>query len=175
MAARVAAVWDKGSAAIFDVEVESQYFVATWSIFAPGCGGFGGQRGPSRAQSPEAGPEVETSVATFGTQAALYRLTGDRHLIHIDPDAARAIGQPRPILHGLCTLAAAVLRIAAVLGVHPADLLELGGRFAAPVLPGQELDLALWRADAGVSFRARHGGADVLVDGFARFATTERS
>jgi acyl dehydratase len=175
MAARVAAVWDKGSAAIFDVEVESQYFVATWSIFAPGCGGFGGPRGPSRAQPPEAGPEVETSVATFGTQAALYRLTGDRHLIHIDPDAARAIGQPRPILHGLCTLAAAVLRIAAVLGVHPADLLELGGRFAAPVLPGQELDLALWRADAGVSFRARRGGADVLVDGFARFATTERS
>jgi len=175
MAARVSAVWDKGPAAIFDVEVESEYFVATWSIFAPGRGGFGGERGPSRSQPPEAGPDVETSLSTFGTQAALYRLTGDRHLIHIDPDSARAIGQPRPILHGLCTLAAAVLRLAAVLGVHPADLADLDGRFAAPVLPGQELDLALWRADTGMAFRARRGGADVLTDGFARFASTERS
>src|SRR5699024_9816601 len=33
MAARVSNVWDKGSAAIFDVEVTSRYFTATWSIF----------------------------------------------------------------------------------------------------------------------------------------------
>jgi acyl dehydratase len=175
MFAKVAAVWDKGSAAIFDVEVESEYFVAGWSIFAPGRGGFGGERGPSRAKPPEGEPDIETSLPTFSTQAALYRLTGDRHLIHIDPDAAAAIGQPRPILHGLCTLAAATLRIAAALDVHPADLVGLGGRFAAPVLPGQTLDLALWRADGGTSFRARHEGTDVLTDGFARFAGTERS
>jgi acyl dehydratase len=176
MTAEVADVWDKGSAAIFDVEVESDYFVATWSIFAPGRGDFGGQRGPSRPQSPEGEPDIETSLPTFSTQAALYRLTGDRHLIHVNPDAAAAIGQPRPILHGLCTLAAATLRIAVALGVHPADLVELGGRFAAPVLPGQELDLALWHVeDGGTSFRARHEGTDVLTDGFARFAGTERS
>jgi acyl dehydratase len=175
MAAKVAAIWDKGAAAIFDVQVESEYFVATWSIFAPGRGGFGGERGPSRPRPPEAEPDVETSLPTFANQAALYRLTGDRHLIHVDPAAAAEIGQPGPILHGLCTLAAATLRIAAVLGLHPADLVELGGRFAAPVLPGQELDLALWRVEGGTSFRAQNDGTDVLTDGVARFAGTERS
>jgi len=188
MTARVGAVWDKGSAAIFDVEVASECFVATWSIFAPGRGGFsggppasggvaggGGGRGPSCLQPPEGEPDIETSLPTFTNQAALYRLTGDRHLIHIDPDATAAIGQPRPILHGLCTLAAATLRIAAALGVHPADLVDLSGRFAAPVLPGQDLDLALWRTDSGLAFRASHAGTDVLTDGCARFATPERS
>ena len=107
--------------------------------------------------------------STSANQAALYRLTGDRHLIHIDPDAAAAIGQPRPILHGLCTLAAAVLRIAAATGAHPADLLELSGRFAAPVLPGQQLDLQLWSGGGETAFRALHAGTPVLTSGTVRF------
>jgi acyl dehydratase len=168
MTARVAAVWDKGSAAVFDVLVESDYFRATWSIFAPGRGGFDGERGPAAPPATDAPPEVETTLPTAENQAALYRLTGDRHLIHIDPTAAAAIGQPRPILHGLCTLAAATVRIAKVTGAHPADLLELSGRFAAPVLPGEPLQLQLWRGDA-VSFRALHAGRPVLTAGSVRF------
>lgn len=46
--ASVGEVWDKGAAAVFEVKVECEYFVATWSLFAPGAGGFGGERGPSR-------------------------------------------------------------------------------------------------------------------------------
>ncbi len=48
MKASVSAVWDKGSAAVYDVTVESDFFLATWSLFAPGRGGFGGERGPGR-------------------------------------------------------------------------------------------------------------------------------
>lgn len=169
MSAHVGDVWDKGSAAVFDVVVESSYFRATWSIFAPGRGGFGGSRGPFGPPPSEGEPQLQTGVSTFSTQAALYRLTGDRHLIHIDPNAAVAIGQPRPILHGLCTLAAVVLRIAAVTGAHPADLVELGGRFAAPVLPGQRLDVQLWRGATDTAFRAVHEGAAVLTAGTVRF------
>ncbi|WP_205719771.1 MaoC/PaaZ C-terminal domain-containing protein [Actinomadura geliboluensis] len=46
------------------------------------------------------------TVRTATNQAALYRLLGDRHHLHIDPGAARTAGMPRPIMHGLCTLAA---------------------------------------------------------------------
>lgn len=166
MSAHVGAVWDKGSAAVFDVVVDSDYFRATWSIFAPGRGGFGGERGPGSPPAPDAPQDVETTLPTAENQAALYRLTGDRHLIHIDPAAAAAIGQPRPILHGLCTLAAATLRIAAVTGAHPADLVELSGRFAAPVLPGQQLDLQVW---TGGAFRVLHAGTPVLTAGKLRF------
>ncbi|MEK8145906.1 MaoC/PaaZ C-terminal domain-containing protein [Streptomyces sp. M10(2022)] len=73
---------------------------------------------------------------TLPTQAALYRLLGDRHPMHIDPSAARAAGMHRPFLHGLCTLAATTLELAPALGAHPADLVELRARFASPVFPG---------------------------------------
>lgn len=64
MSARVGEVWDKGRAAVFEVVVESDHFVATWSLFAPGAGGFGGDRGPSAPSAPEGEPTV---VGTFTT------------------------------------------------------------------------------------------------------------
>lgn len=172
MAARVGAVWDKGTAAVFDVVVESASFRATWSIFAPGRGGFGGDRGPGRSPALDAPPDVVRPLATAENQAALYRLTGDRHLIHIDPVAAAAIGQPRPIMHGLCTLAAATLEVARAAGAHPADLAELSGRFAAPVLPGERLELQMWTGET-TQFRALRDGAPAVTAGRVRFRVPE--
>jgi hypothetical protein len=85
MSARVEAVWDKGSAAIFDVAVESDCSVATWSIFAPGAGGFGGDRGPAGPTPSQAEPDTWLELATAANQAALYRLLGDQQHMHIDP------------------------------------------------------------------------------------------
>jgi acyl dehydratase len=138
---RVENVWDKGNSAIFDVAVECEYFTAVWSIFAPGSGGFGGERGSSSAKVENLQPV--TRFTTPENAAALYRLCGDRHAIHIDPKAARAIGQDRPILHGLATLSYSALALARYRGVHPADLTSLSGRFRAVVLPGTRLTLSV--------------------------------
>ncbi|WP_223280859.1 MaoC/PaaZ C-terminal domain-containing protein [Streptomyces antnestii] len=162
-------VWDKGGAAVFEVAVDSPYFHAVWSVFAPGRGGFGGERGPGRPAAPVGEPTHRTNLETFPAQAALYRLTGDRHLIHIDPAAATAIGQPRPILHGLCTLAGTVLRLADAVGAHPADLAELDGRFAAPVLPGETLDITAWQDGDRSTFEVARDGESVLSAGHIRF------
>lgn len=167
MAARVGDVWDKGSAAVFEVIVESEEFTATWSLFAPGFGGFDGERGPSRPASADRGAGVVTALSTFPTQAALYRLTGDRHHIHIDPEASARIGQPTPILQGLCTLAATTLALAAEQGSHPADLATLQGRFSGPVVPGDVLEIESW---AEGDFEVRHDGAPVISEGKAVFA-----
>lgn len=144
MSARVAEVWDKGSAAVFDVEVESDYFVATWSLFAPGIGGFGGERGPGRPAPPEGDPSWAGELPLAENQALLYRLLGDRHHIHVDPEAAAVIGEPRPILHGLATLGAASLVAATQEDAHPAELTRLEGRFVAPVYPGERLEVLGW-------------------------------
>lgn len=170
MAARVGEVWDKGRAAVFEVVVESDHFVATWSLFAPGSGGFGGDRGPSAPSAPEQAPAVVGTLTTNPNQAALYRLTGDRHHIHIDPDAAACIGQPRPILHGMCTLAATTLPLAGMLGSHPADLKALSGRFAAPVVPGDTARIHVWGDAADASFDVATTGGAVLTGGRAVFA-----
>lgn len=168
--ASVGEVWDKGAAAVFEVKVECEYFVATWSIFAPGAGGFGGERGPSKQAGPEGDPNITAELETALNVAALYRLTGDRHHIHIDPEAAAGIGQPRPIMHGLCTLAAATLPLAKELGVHPADLTELQGRFAAPMFPGDTAELKAWGNASGLSFELVREGKPAISGGYAVFA-----
>lgn len=166
MCARVGEVWDKGSAAVFEVEVSSEYFVATWSIFAPGAGGFDGERGPSAPARPATDPSLSLAVPTSPNQAALYRLLGDRHHMHVDPEAARAAGQPRPFLHGLATLASVTLPLARRLGVHPADLTALEGRFAAPVFPGDRLEVAAWADDdKGASFEVTAEGRPAVSGG----------
>jgi acyl dehydratase len=167
LSARVGDVWDKGAAAIFDVIVECAEFTATWSLFAPGVGGFGGERGPARVSTEERSSGARSAVKTFPTQAALYRLTGDRHHIHIDPEASARIGQPVPILQGLCTLAATTLVLAGERGAHPADLASLQGRFSGPVVPGDDLEVESW---ADGAFEVRRDGAPAISDGRAVFA-----
>lgn len=168
----VAGVWDKGRSAVIDVEAECEYFRSTYSIFLPGRGGWGGPRGV--ATTPSNTTDVEPTwtggFLTSPEQAALYRLTGDRHLIHIDPDAARAAGLPGVILHGLCTLGIAAREIAAAVGAHPSDLRRLEARFASPVIPGAQLQLhGTAGSDGLVQFSACSGANTVLTAGRATF------
>jgi len=164
-------VWDKGRAAMVDVEVASDQFTATYSIFLPGRGGFGGERGPSAA--PPAAAVTAAAAARFDTspeQAALYRLTGDRHPIHIDPGVAGANGFERPILHGLCTLGIVAREVAATVDAHPADLVAPEARLAAPVLPGDAIEVAVAGGADDTAFEARVGETVVLAAGRATFA-----
>lgn len=166
ISARVGQVWDKGSAAVFEVEIASSLFTATWSIFSPGGGGFGGERGPSRPAAADAEPSWTRPLRPAANAAALYRLLGDRHAIHIDPAAAAAIGQPAPILHGLATLTSAAIVAAEVHDAHPCDLTYLEGRFGSPVFPGEELTVQGY-GEAGFEVRSERGVA--IQAGQARF------
>ncbi|GAB3477559.1 MaoC/PaaZ C-terminal domain-containing protein [Nocardiopsis coralliicola] len=172
MSARVAEVWDKGSAAVFEVEVSSPFSTAVWTLFAPGRGGFGGDRGSGSAGAPPGGehPARTAEVRIGPDQAALYRLLGDRHAMHIDPEAARAAGMPRPFLHGLCTVSTLALALADGTGAHPADLASLECRFAAPVFPGDTLSLAYSGPRSALSFSAARNAAPVITRASARFA-----
>jgi hypothetical protein len=171
LVARVTDVWDKGSAAIFDIEVGCEHFRAVYSIFAPGQGGWGGERGPSARRDPESSPTRVARLQTKRESAVLYRLTGDRHLIHVDPEAARAIGRPRPILHGLCTLGYAARSLPALFGRRPDEPVGLEARFAASVLPGDPLELRAWEPldDGSVPFSVATPEAVVLSGGLIRF------
>lgn len=171
LVARVVDVWDKGSAALFDIEVACEHFRAVYSIFAPGQGGWGGERGPSARRDPESAPDCRARLQTSRESAVLYRLLGDRHLIHVDPEAAHAIGQPRPILHGLCTLGFAARALPGLLGRRPGELLALEARFAAAVLPGDPLELRVWEPldDGSVPFSVATPEAVALSGGLMRF------
>jgi acyl dehydratase len=167
--AAITDVWDKGTAALIDIGVTSETFDAIYTIFVPGAGGFGGERGSRPVALPETAVERLTSVGTTPNQAALYRLTGDGHPVHIDPAAAAAAGFPRPILHGLCTLGCVVLAGARALGEDPTALRELTARFSAAVFPGDTLEVGLWEREPGHSFQATDERSTPVMSGSLAF------
>ncbi|MGI9294350.1 MAG: MaoC/PaaZ C-terminal domain-containing protein [Pseudomonadales bacterium] len=168
---RVVNVWDKGKAAVVDIEVSADIFTASYAIFLPGLGGWGGERGPSAA-SADSQPEYDwkSIVETVEDQATLYRLTGDRHPIHIDSEVARANGFDRPILHGLCTLGIAAREIANAVDAHPANLREIEAKLAAPVMSGDTIEVCAAKTSQGqLRFEATVGETVVLKGGRALF------
>lgn len=166
---RVASVWDKGKASMVEIAVSCEFFTASYAIFLPGIGGWGGERGPSSTSKDVEQTDWRGSFQTVAGQAAFYRLTGDRHPVHIDPEIARANGFDQPILHGLCTLGIAAREVAGAVGAHPCDLKYLEARLAAPVLPGATIDLVAQTSGNDVIFEAKVDETTVLKSGEARF------
>jgi acyl dehydratase len=174
VARRVTGVWDKGRAAIVDVEDEiaepasgDVLAVARSSWWVAGAGGFGGDRGAGgdSVVLPTHRPaDHRITIPTSPEQAALHRLAGDRNPVHIDPELARAAGQPRPFLHGLCTLGAAGHALDRLAGRHR-RLATLAGRFARPVFPGDTLFVEAWADGEGAVVGRVRVRDVVVVDG----------
>jgi acyl dehydratase len=155
---RVAEVWDKGKAAVIGSEgiVEDEkglLFTTKATLFIRGAGGFGGERGPSTAglnQPPDRQPDHVIEDVTRPEQGAIYRLSGDRNPIHIDPDFAKMAGFEKPFMHGLCTygfVGRALLK--ALCGGDPARLRHFEARFADQVYFGDTIVTKVWRVSEG--------------------------
>ena len=166
---KVVAAWDKGKATIVEIEVSSEFFTLGYSIFLPGVGGWGGENTPAKAAAEAVQLSPVAEFATSEQQAALYRLTGDLHPIHIDTEVAKANGFERPILHGLCTLGIALREVAQSVGADPSTLKSMSVRLSAPVLPGAQIAVSLAKAQEQVRFEAYADGAAVLKDGVVSF------
>lgn len=174
----VPAVYDKGKAALLILETRTTdgsgipLFRTRASIFCRGMGGFGGDPGPRTAarEIPDGRPpDVEISEETGANQAALYRLSGDRNPLHIDPSVAVRAGFPRPILHGLCTFGfagRAVLR--GICRGDAARMREFGVRFSAPVFPGDAISTKGWDMGQGTwHLSVATGRGEVLSNAYA--------
>lgn len=169
MHGRIANVFDKGKAALVEVEVVSEFFTATYSIFLPKMGGWGGDRGPSTSPMTDVAFTDATETGTHPELAALYRLTGDLHPVHIDPEVAGINGFPRPILHGLCTLGISARIIACQHDFHPAELKYLEARLTSPVIPGDSLTVESGKQNDGIYFQTLSKDTLVLGNGKAVF------
>lgn len=155
---RIAEIWDKGKAAVIGVEgtaedADGPMFTVRSSLFWIGGGGFGGERGPSTAdvnQPPERAPDFEIEDETRPEQGAIYRLSGDRVPLHIDPDFARQAGYKDAFMHGLCTygfVGRAIL--AALCDNDPARFKSMTARFADQVWFGDRIITRIWKTAPG--------------------------
>jgi acyl dehydratase len=162
LSAQVTEIWDKGRGALMVVEgtalngaTGDRLLTVRSSVFIRGAGGFGGERGPSSSWSaPEREPDHVIEMTPRPDQALIYRLSGDRNSLHVDPEFARRAGFEQPILHGLCTFGyTGRVLLHAVCGSDPARFGAIAARFTAPVIAGQTLRVEAWEGHDEVTFR----------------------
>lgn len=171
---RVIDIQDKQKAALVVQEVVSQdakgpLFTNRFTIYARGAGGFGGtSTSADPVLRPEGDPDIVLSVGTSPAQAALYRLSGDKNPLHIDPEVAMQAGFDRPILHGLCTYGIAAKVVIDALTDGDVDrLARFRTRFAGVVYPGETIVVSAWRTDDRIHLTAatRERDSVALADG----------
>ena len=145
-------------------------FEARSQTMVLGLGGFGGEKGPRPPDEPEGAPDWGHDDHVRAEQAAIYRLSGDRNPLHIDPEAAKRAGFDDVFLHGLCTLGfAARALIAGPGGGDPARLSAISCRFAKPVMLDAALHTEIWGNAGAARFRTSQGDTVALSAGAARF------
>ncbi|MEU7410903.1 MaoC/PaaZ C-terminal domain-containing protein [Streptomyces sp. NPDC042638] len=149
---RIAAVYDKGEAAVLVMRTEvadadGPLWTNDAQIFVRGEGGWGGDRGPSARLDPPTGdPDRTVERPVREDQALLYRLCGDWNPLHADPDFAKRAGFERPILHGLCTYGITLKAVVdTLLGGDVTRVRGYSTRFAGVVFPGETLCVRMWR------------------------------
>ncbi|KUJ37242.1 3-alpha,7-alpha,12-alpha-trihydroxy-5-beta-cholest-24-enoyl-CoA hydratase [Streptomyces albus subsp. albus] len=171
---RVAAVYDKGKAAVIVLRSEAAdadgpLWTCDTQIFVKGEGGFGGERGPSRRlELPDREPDRTLLRPLREEQALLYRLSGDWNPLHADPEFAALAGYDRPILHGLCSYGITLKALVdTLLDGEVARVRSYSTRFAGVVFPGETLRIRAWRQEGRIQAAvtaAERDDAPVLAD-----------
>lgn len=132
-----------------------------------GPGSSGGQTA-KETDPPMEGTLRTEKVAIPPNITELYAsASGDSNAIHLDDEAARALGFPGRIVHGMCSVGIAV---EGAVRTHPGDTgmvpRSLSVRFARPLLPGSTLTTRYWQAGGGDAFESLDGeGTKVLTNG----------
>ncbi len=101
------------------------------------------------------------------------KASNDMNPIHLDDEVAKRAGLPGIVVHGMCTMAMTAQGILrSLLHSEQVNLSSLGGRFAAPVFPGDALEIAGYEADEGNSLSfdvsRKSDGVKVIKDGSVR-------
>jgi acyl dehydratase len=182
--ARVVDILDKGKAASVilgtttkDKNTGEVIFENQATVFIRGSGGFGGHskgadRGAATAANnpPARTPDFVVEEKTSEDQAALYRLSGDRNPLHIDPEFSYVSGKtalmnrkvggfPTPILHGLCFFGISGKHIYQKFGPFK----NIKVRFAGTVLPGETLVTEMWKEGNKVIFQTKVKERNAIV------------
>lgn len=161
---------DKGAILITETiwtdEAGEKVATLTSTSFGRTDGGFGGPREgqPQPHPTPTRAPDTSIEITVRPDQCAIYRLSGDINPLHIDPEAARASGFERPILHGLCTYGITCRAVLQAAVDYEADqILSHQLRWSSPVYPGDVLTIDIWKDGKEISFEAHAKARGVTV------------
>jgi acyl dehydratase len=175
---RIAEVFDKGKGALVVVETETRddsgelLCTNRFSSFIRGEGGFGGPSGPPPGNvAPDREPDLTVESPTLPQQALLYRLSGDKNPLHVDPAMAKLGGYDTPILHGLCSYGIVCKAVVDhALGGDVTKVASYEARFAGVLFPGETIVTSLWRDGDTVTVAAtcKERGTPVISNAAVR-------
>lgn len=175
-AGKLSGVYDKGKGALVTVDTETKdesgevLFTNQSGIFVRGAGGFGGDRGPEAGNvPPDRQPDKTVSAGTLPIQAMIYRLSGDRNPLHVDPAFAKMAGYDRPILHGLCSFGYACRAVLTEYCENdPSRFAAMSVRFSGVVFPGDTITTEMWDEGAGkIILQARTQEGRIVISNAA--------
>jgi acyl dehydratase len=118
-------------------------------------------------------PDAEITYPIDEDQTIRYAdASGDHFAIHLDEEAAKAVGLPGRIVHGLCVMAFAGRAALEYAGRDVDAMRRLAVRFSRPVFPGTRVTTRLWELGEGelVFDAVAEDGSVVLRDGVALIA-----
>ncbi len=159
---KVSQIYDKGKGAVVVVEATTKtpdgetLFVNRFSSFIRGEGGFGGERGPEPGNvAPDREPDFVVEAPTLPQQALLYRLSGDRNPLHVDPSFAAMGGFDKPILHGLCTFGVVCKTVVDhALDGDTGQVKRYQVRFKGVMYPGETIVTSGWKQNGQIIIQA---------------------
>ena len=162
----VSGIYDKGKGALVTLDFVTKDKVSgkallknVMGLFIRGEGGFGGdaKSPPPGNDPPDREPDAVIEYATEPRQALLYRLSGDKNPLHVDPGFAQMGGFDVPILHGLCTFGNVGRAVVEAFCDHqPERFRSIQVRFSKPILPGETIVTQMWKvSDTEIICKAR--------------------
>ena len=169
---KVVGLYDKGKACLCVLEVETRdadsdepLFTNRFSLFLRGEGGFGGESGPKVGnQPPDRAPDGEVERTLLPQQALLYRLSGDKNPLHVDPEFAKMGGFDKPIIHGLCSFGVVCKAVVdEALGGDVGKVARYQVRFAGVGFPGETYVISYWEEGDKILIQAKSKERDAPI------------
>ncbi len=184
--AEIVEVWDKGKAAVIGVsctvsDQDGPIAINHSRIWVRGAGGFGGDKGPSTEgvnTPPARDPDHVVTYQTLPQQGAIYRLSGDRVPLHIDPALAKMAGYDKPFMHGLCTYGFAGRALLGALCNNRVErFTSMTGRFANIVQFGDDVITKIWITGPGEAIfqTETQTGSVAISQGCVSFVEKQKS
>ncbi|ORY73189.1 NAD(P)-binding protein [Neocallimastix californiae] len=113
---------------------------------------------------PKRKPDAIVKERTSEDQAILYRLSGEKNPLHVDPAMASIAGYHSPVLQSLCVLAIGTLHIIQTFCYGDvASVKSIQADFVSHVFPGETLQTNMWQDGTKILFNVKALERDVIV------------
>ncbi len=150
-------IYDRGEGKGLDLEVkqyihdEAGNLISTNTSYhrMPGLGGYDNFPPAVKkvVEFPDRAPDAVVDGYISNVQHALYRLTGDTNLVHIDPEEAKKLDDKGVFMQGLSSFGFACrMAIKAVIPGEPERLKRLYVQMRSKAYPDTPVQLQLWKA-----------------------------